>query len=219
MIVYENSKVVAIATGLQRKSVNPKTGPVVQIWILPTALNPVEAALRGDDDVVCKDCPLRPALEGGCYVNLGQAALAIWKSWCRGGYPPFDVEAFRDKFVRFGAYGEPVLIPLSKVVEITAVASGWTGYTHQWRKYRYEQYRRYFMASCSGDDFPEAQALGWRTFAVSRASIPGAIICPASQERGFKLDCVHCGLCNGTSGRTARSIQIAPHGARRGKIK
>lgn len=218
MIVFEDSKIVAIATGLFRKSKNPKTGEAVQIWILTKALNPVEAAKTGLDRLVCGGCPMRPILGGGCYVNLGQAPLNVWHKWQRGSYEPFDVEAFRGRFVRFGAYGEPVLIPLARLAEIADVSSGWTGYTHQWRRPEVQPFRNYLMASCSEQNWRFATALKWRPFIVSRRHLNGAIICPASSERGYRLDCVHCGLCNGRSNHSSRSVQIRPHGSRQKRI-
>ena len=149
---------------------------------------------------------------------------AIWDAYQRGIYPRLDADeyakVFGDRKVRFGAYGEPVLIPLAIVERIAAVAKGWTGYTHQWRKAEYAGYRPYLMASCdSPRDYADAQAAGWRTFRVRTADadlLPGEIMCPASLERGNKSQCERCGLCNGmrTDGDKRKSISIIVHGVR-----
>jgi hypothetical protein len=83
-----------------------------------------------------------------CYVNVPRAPLSIWKCYSRGRYARLEnYEVFRDRVVRFGAYGEPVTIPLDIVRNIVAVAAHHTGYTHQWRKAWAQGYREYFMAS------------------------------------------------------------------------
>jgi hypothetical protein len=122
--------------------------------------------------------------------------------------------------VRFGAYGEPSLLPLSIVASIAAVAKGWTGYTHQWRKSEYAGYRECLMASSdSPADFADAQAAGWRTFRVRTAGaeiLPGEIMCPASPEGGNKSQCNRCGLCNGVRADQdkRKSTSIIVHGVR-----
>jgi hypothetical protein len=125
--------------------------------------------------------------------------------------------------VRFGSYGEPTLLPISLVSQIANAARGWTGYTHQWKRFGYDAYKRYFMASCTPADYEMAQSWGWRTFTVSRMPLAKQMSCPASEEftakRGFKLTCAACGLCNGTSAaRGARSVVIKPHGAYANKV-
>lgn len=218
MIVFEDSKIVAIATGLFRKSENTKTGAAVQIWILTKALNPVEAAKTGLDRLVCGGCPMRPILGGGCYVIISQAPLNVWRKWQRGGYEPFDLSAFEGRFVRFGAYGEPVLIPIARLADIADVASGWTGYTHQWQKISNAVYSPYLMASCNEQNWRQAILAGWRPFIISRRHINGAIVCPASAERNYRLTCNSCRLCSGRNSHSSRAIQLAPHGASQKRI-
>jgi len=58
----DGAPIVAIATGLAAPSSNPKTGPMVQTWILRADVAPHEAQRDGRDASVCGDCPLRPLM-------------------------------------------------------------------------------------------------------------------------------------------------------------
>ena len=51
-------------------------------------IHPVDAVNLGADDTVCGDCPHRKQSDGSrsCYVNVGQAPAAVWKSYKRGIY-------------------------------------------------------------------------------------------------------------------------------------
>jgi hypothetical protein len=216
-VLHETEHIVVIATGFRDYSHNRKTGAMIQTWILIKAVDPVQAIPWGWDNLNCGDCPLRGHLgrERACYVNVGQAPLQIYRSWQRGNYSRLTgagiPRVFAGRSVRFGAYGEPVLIPIEIVQGITAVSSGWTGYTHMWHKPEYAEYKEFFMASTNAADFGFAQTLGWRTFTVSDIHIDTQVICPASAEAGHRTTCDQCRLCGGTS-INARSIQIRPHG-------
>ena len=214
-IMHEDAYRVIIATGFTRKSRNAKTGEMIQVWILAKKQNPVQAVETGHDKVNCGNCPLRgyKGQERSCYVNVGQAPLAVWKAWKRGSYPKADgVEMFRGRAVRFGAYGDPVHIPLPLAKSIAAVASTWTGYTHQWRNPLFAGWSRLVMASVETEaDADTAAWKGWRTFRVSKTP-PRAneVTCPSASTNG-RVQCIKCGLCKGGSVR-ARSICIQPHG-------
>lgn len=124
---------VAIATF---ETSNRKTGNMVQVWFLLTDTNPVAAVQSGiDAATVCRGCPF--ASGKGCYVNVGQAPFTIWRGFHRGIYPdatPADfAQIFGGRKVRFGAYGNPTLLPLAIVSAIAAVSDGWTGYFHDWK--------------------------------------------------------------------------------------
>ena len=221
VIVHENEQRVVIATGLKRKTKNAKTGQMVQIWILAKAENPLRAIETGLDALICGGCPLRGTNGQGrtCYVNVGQAPLAVWRAYNRGSYPVMStVEIFRNRKVRFGAYGDPVFIPFSIVRDIAAVSAGWTGYTHQWHNPLYAGYRAFVMASAeTAAGAAEAQAQGWRTFRVSATTETQAneIVCP-NTTRG--ISCADCRLCQGTTLR-AKNIVIEVHGAGKGNLK
>lgn len=116
-----------------------------------------------------------------------------------------------DKYVRFGTYGEPSLLPIGMVRAMTNVAKSWTGYTHQWKKVNHE-YARYFMASTHTIEEENVAALiGYRSFVASPTPIAQFISCPASEEMGFKSNCSKCGLCSGTMGKGKKSVIILEH--------
>ena len=219
-IIRETARAVVIATGFGRPSANPKTGPTIQIWSLVRDTHPVEAAKTGADRAICGSCPLRPSKFGGCYVRKEQAPTAVWKNYRAGKYPQLADRwhLFAGRVIRFGAYGEPTLLPMPTVAAIAAVSSHWLGYTHSWRKPSFQGYRRYFMASCSGrEEAATAQAAGWRTFTIipeQEAAARSEILCP-NETNGTQ--CITCGLCSGTTSRR-RSVVIHPHGVRKAAV-
>lgn len=216
---------VVIAT--LSESTNSKTGQMIQVYILADTLEkPTDTLKSGDDETVCGDCPLRGILGKvrACYVNLGQGPRAVHDAYHRGRYDTYD-PARHDRFfvgrrIRWGAYGEPVLIPLPIVASLSAIADGWTGYSHQWRRPEFQGYRSYFMASVhSVAEGAQATAAGWRYFRASNdgAPAPGEIVCPASDAGGWRSDCMHCSACKGAGNRAPgsrlpASVVIATHG-------
>src|SRR5262245_24533883 len=112
--------IVVIATGLVHPSINRKTGPMVQTWILRSDTHPVEAVHSGDDSAICGDCPLRPLNARGtggpmCYVRKETGPGAIYRAYQAGSYPRISARAIRQLAtspIRFGAYGDPGAAPL-----------------------------------------------------------------------------------------------------------
>jgi hypothetical protein len=220
-LLHETETIVIIAT---IKSRNRKIGNMVQLWILNRTESPLQSIKSGSDANVCLDCGLR-GFRGKkriCYVDIGRAPSQIWAKYQRGGYA-FLAESeyarvFGGRAVRFGAYGEPVLIPLPMVAAIAALARKRTGYTHQWKKPQFAEYRAFLMASCdSPADYALADEMGWRTFrgrAAGEALLPGEITCPASDEAGHRTQCDRCGLCDGARGSddARKNIVIVVHG-------
>jgi hypothetical protein len=218
MIIHENRDSVAIATF---KTSNRKTGDMVQVWILDPSMNPVQSVKTGRDaKTVCKGCPF--ASGKGCYVNVGQAPLSVWKAYKRGSYGRMDPKDYSKYFggrkVRFGAYGNPSLIPLSIVKAIANASDGWTGYFHDWRdmpKAKRIGYSQYFMASTETESSRRlAEALELRYFHVSPEKPIGAIEC-LSDSKG--MECSRCKLCSGLSKPRSPSIWINPHGSKKTK--
>ena len=205
----------AIAT---LKTANRKTGDMVQVWFILTGLHPVLAVKQGlDARTICSGCPF--ASGNGCYVNVGQAPSAIYNGHKRGIYPqlePKDYAAvFGGRKIRFGAYGNPTLLPLSIVKAIATVSAGWTGYFHDWQTNPLaKQYSAYFMASTeTQDSYRLATSLGYRTFHVSPDQPADTVECLATSTNG-RVQCADCKLaCNGLTGRPL-SVWIAPHGSR-----
>ncbi len=216
MIFYEGPSmldgkpIVAIAT---TSSGNRKTGDMIQTWILRKNVDPVRALMTGLDASVCGDCYHRGTADRPrtCYVNVGQAPLAVWNAYKRGSYERGPLP--NHKPVRMGAYGDPVAVPWAAWAGIHE-APKWTGYTHQWRRLIATPFRNVLMASCdSVADMAEAAAAGWRTFRVqnpeTQESNPREAMCPS--ERG--VQCADCGLCSGLQAPTAPSIFIPAHGS------
>jgi hypothetical protein len=219
--MLDGKPIVAIATGLERSSDNPKTGALIQTWILRDRINPLKA-LAGADVSICGHCPHRPALGGTCYVRVHQAPLAVWKALKRGRYPRFNpalhLQLFEGKILRLGAYGDPAAVPLSAWRPLIQASAGRTGYTHQWRSCD-EEWRAYVMASVDTPaEREEAIARGWRTFRVRAGGtplLPGEFTCPASQEAGYRITCARCQACDGaTHSPSAATPVIIAHGAK-----
>jgi hypothetical protein len=221
-VLFEASEFVVIAT---LESENEKTGNMIQIWILNRHVSPVEAVKTGLDASVCIDCVHRGTAgfaDRTCYVNVAQGPGSVWRAYRAGKYPVLSLDEYAGVFsgrkVRFGAYGEPVLIPVEIVSAISGLAKGHTGYTHQWRKAQYASYRPFLMASCdSAMDASDATAAGWRHFRVRSESeqlLAGEIICPASDEAGKRTQCIRCTLCDGkrTENDVRKNIVIIVHG-------
>jgi hypothetical protein len=199
----------------------------VQTYILRTDQSPVAAVQTGADADICGNCPHRGFVDPAtgrnagrtCYVNVGQGPGAVWRSWRNGRYPvlPLAVEDYRPIFggrkVRFGTYGDPAAVPVDVWATLAAVASGWTGYTHQWRTA--DSLQPYCMASVdSPAEHAAAVAAGWRTF---RVALPGQeerlakeVLCPASALAGKRLTCETCMACSG--GKRLGSVMIPAHG-------
>jgi hypothetical protein len=211
-----NAPFVAIAT---LKTANRKTGNMIQIWFLLTDQNPVDAVKTGRDaDTICNGCPF--ASGKGCYVNVGQAPLGIWKAYKRGNYPelmPKDYESvLGGRKIRFGAYGNPSLLPVSLVKAIASVSNGWTGYFHDWQTNPFaSEYAKYFMASTETENSRlQAVKAGFRYFHVSPVKPVDALEC-LSETKG--IECSKCGLCSGWAKHRQPSIWINPHGSKSAK--
>jgi hypothetical protein len=223
MIIYEGitggQRYAVIATGITTTSSNSKTGNMIQIWIVLADIDPVVGVQSGlDAATVCRGCPF--ASGNGCYVNVGQAPLAIWRAYRTGKYKHIsdtDWGIFAGRKVRFGAYGNPSLIPLAIVKRIADLSAGWTGYYHDWHNMPRSMaiaYGHYFMASTeTSSSLAMAQALRLRTFHVSPVKPAGSLEC-LSETHNIK--CADCLLCAGLS-KPAKSIWINPHGAGKSK--
>jgi hypothetical protein len=231
--MLDGAPVVVIATGVRRASENPKTGKMIQTWILRADVNPFSAIHNGQDVSVCGDCPLRGVLDrnvGGpyrstnrmrsCYVNVTQAPLAIFQAFRRGRYTRFDasrhLSMFAGRTLRIGAYGDACAVPYGLWAKLVRVTNGHTGYTHSWRIRRFWRFRQLVMASVETlEQAQEAQSRGWRTFRAGfDHARPGELHCPASAERGHAVTCERCCSCDGhATGNKRRGVFIRAHGS------
>lgn len=230
----DGAPILGVVTGLATASANPKTGDMLQTYILREDIPPPEAVRLGLDKSICGDCVLRGDGNGlgrACYVQTKWAPLAVWKvvqpllvDRTRVIPLHFTRDMIANRAIRLGTYGDPVAIPLY-VWEwlLESTAAGHTGYTHQWRTCD-AAYRAICMASVDSDaERSEAVARGWRTF---RVRSPGEAIslreitCPASAEAGHKTTCAQCQLCDGRLHEIdhRRDITILAHGSRGSKV-
>ena len=217
----DGAPIVVIATGVAKRTLNEKTGDMVQTWVLRADVEPHEAVKSGEDASVCGLCPHRPAIGGSCYVKTFQAPLSVYRAFQRGVYPALTLEeaaeAVAGRMVRLGSYGDPAAAPVAIWEALTSKAKGWTGYTHQWRDAP-AAFKRLTMASADTEsEALTARAFGWRTFRVRTAdealTAKAEIVCPASDEAGKKTDCASCRACMGTASKAKASPVIIAHGA------
>ena len=236
MIIYEGpslldgQQIVVIATGMQDKSSNGKTGGMIQTWILLRDIDPREANKSGADYAICGSCPHRGeattaldkvlAVKRTCYVIIFQAPLNVWKTYHRGSYDrAIDSEAIASvgdgSMVRLGSYGDPAAVPAYVWDALLSRASGNTGYSHQSGLDDADFVADIMMVSA--DNLAMAQdawANGHRTFRLVDSLddiTENEINCPASKEAGQRTTCENCGLCAGSSIQ-AKSIAIVAHG-------
>lgn len=232
VILYEGpskldgAPIVVIATGINAKSRNAKTGAMVQTYIIRSDIHPIEAVKTGADASICGTCPHRGDGTGkgrSCYVTLAHGPRSVFDAYKRGIYPKANAwEAaaiFAGKMVRLGTYGDPAAAPYALWTVALRQAAGWTGYTHQWRAIPAEWSKLVMASADSVADMDDAHAIGFRTFRVTAAPFENVkgreVICPASEERGKVTECASCKACMGTSGKARVSVQIAAHGGGR----
>ena len=182
------------------------------------------------DSLNCLGCPFSYSnkfspLSGKCYTHKGMQRMGL-NSKMRSLQERDKIECFSEekfekflgkiktmppKLVRFGAYGEPVLLPQLVRDEMWGIVDNkkvkGTGYTHAWRTHDDTR----FMASVHtfGEQL-DAMARGYRTYMVTNEPTEDDIICPASKEAGKKVSCADCGLCCGDLLK-AKNIYIPQH--------
>lgn len=236
-LIQPNVNIVAIATGLRKKTANKKTGAEVQTWILLADVDPYTALGTGADSAICGGCPKRAQetnvprvgkdkqgnrreylgfAKRACYVRP-QSFGGIWNAYKRGRYPKLPTsqlaDVFAGKVVRLGSYGDPAAVPLAVWQIVTSKSVGHTGYTHQWKSARLRGVTSLCQASVdTPEEADKAEALGLGYFRVKQADEPvreGEVVCPASAERSYVSDCASCRMCDGHSGKR---VVINAHG-------
>ena len=198
------------------KTTNKKTGQMAQLWILNADIDPVDAKKQGKDESVCGACKLRQSLGGACYVNLGHAPKQVYKAYKRGIYKPVSRKGFAiftGLSIRFGAYGDPAMLPVDILATLKSVAKNNTSYTHQWAEKNTDMVLK-SLSMASVDNIEEqkiASDNGWRTFRVANIDsevLENEIVCP-NVTKG--ITCLECKLCGGASVK-AKNIVIPVHG-------
>jgi hypothetical protein len=212
-----------IVVNFQFQTTNKKTGDLIQNYFIPeTWIETNESIDNLDDRAVCFDCGHGQSKEKTCYVRDKFKSRGL-KSKIRGlrnkgldNIPELSpelemdlLEAIEGRGIRFGSYGEPVLLGHELVDKISKRAKFWTGYTHQWHKNAWA--KDYFMASVETNLLDKAaKNMGWRTFFVGDSVGNENVTCPASKEAGNKATCETCKLCMGTQSK-AKSVKILKH--------
>ncbi len=212
-----------VIVNFQFKTRNQKTGDLVQNYFIPEAWITSDKKIKDlSDKDVCFDCEHGQSKSKTCYVRKGQSGMGLAskvRSLRRLGLdniPELSDELERDlldaiegKGIRFGSYGEPVLLGEYLIEKISGRAKFWTGYTHQWHISPWA--KKYFMASVENTLVDKAaQNMGWRTFYAGEPTEGNHVTCPASKEAGNKATCEQCKLCMGTTSK-AKSVKIKIH--------
>jgi hypothetical protein len=224
--LIDGAPIVCIAT---LKSRNGKTGGMLQTWILRADVAPMEASRTGLDRAICGDCVHRGvattrdrgvAAKRTCYVQIGQAPSAVYRTYVRGRYPVASGHAAiaalgRGRKVRLGAYGDMSAVPGYVADSLLSECTGHTAYSHQSGNAASSYDAAHYMVSADSEAAARAAwAAGARTFRVVR-SIAEAV---AGHEIGCPslhgVHCIDCGLCDGAGKHpNAKSIVIPVHGA------
>jgi hypothetical protein len=176
----------------------------------------------------CFDCPFSiNSGNGGCYTHKViqySGFISMLKSINKEFTSYDEIPTFnpinhtlaitkmaKDRFVRFGSYGEPTLHPIELVETVSDSSKNWTGYTHQWHKN--PEFAKYFMASVHNKAQEKSAKVkfNFRSFVATKTGINEFIQCPASKEGGLKSNCSKCGLCSGTNGKGSKSVIILVH--------
>jgi hypothetical protein len=197
------------------QSANGKTGALAQVWVLLRDVAPHEAVKSGADRAVCWDC--RYANGRGCYVQVWEAPLSIWKAFHRGLYPAMTAVEFAQVAgdTRLGAWGEMTAAPYSLTLDLCSGPGDVLGYSHQWNNGMVDPaFSRYLMASVdSPTEAAAAWVKGWRTFRVAENAteerLPGESICPFELNG---LQCAACMACDGAQSGKRGSVVVSAHG-------
>lgn len=227
-IVYEGPSLIDgqnIVVLVQVGSKNPKTGDMVQTYILCADTDPVTASRNGQDKAICGACIHRgqahngdkgQALNRSCYVTLAHGPLGKWKAYRKGMYKYESGHSAlaalgAGRMIRLGTYGDPCAVPSYIWESLIYDAKGHTAYTHGAINPMPDK------IMTSADSLGQAQGAwnrGERTFRVisDLAHITKQeVLCPASEEAGKRSTCESCKLCAGASVK-AKSIAIVAHG-------
>lgn len=228
IVLYEGKsrinkeQIVVLATGFKNVE-NHKTGQMIQIWIMHKDLHPCSAKRTNHDYAICGDCKHRDFKS--CYVELRKGPIPVWNTYKKGtSYVKYNkkkhLELFKDRAIRFGAYGDPINIPLRIMKDICSVTTDWTGYTHQWKRAFAQSYKPYFTASVDSitgyyKEYYQAIAKGWKTFRIKdktdTLTFDEEMCCPASEEMGKLTTCSKCLSCCGSKINRKNAV-IAFHG-------
>ena len=224
-----------IAAIMTVSSNNKKTGGIPQVWMIDKAVSPNAALKTGEDQALCGDCRLR---SNGCYVITYQAPRSVREAYLRGAYLSGEkadkwwtsrARTYGWRAIRIGAYGDPYSVPIEvwETLQSRLKDAKILGYTQQWRKDDAQPYAKFCMASVfSESEAQDALDLGWRYFrvrnSVDESVLKNEIVCPASKEQDYRMNCNVCRVCNGVKTKNSgggtldkdsrASVVIVAHG-------
>ena len=207
---FDGTPIKVVMTGYIKDSENEKTGPLVQVFILPSDEKPIDA-FKAKKSSVCGDCIYNG---GGCYVNWGRLTptwTASKRKFISLELASWLVTGLR---VRLGAAGDPSAVPTYVWETLLKGADSWTGYTHSWKNCD-PALRRIVMASCDNDDeTKQAISLGWNVFHVHDGKIDDNIdyvrcLSGSPDSNGLPKTCFSCMMCHGVRSSKARPLVVA----------
>jgi hypothetical protein len=181
----------------------------------------------------CLNCPYsfnqNNGKSGGCYTHKGTQSWGLKSMLKRlhnnlDSIKPFNsdmltafyinvVNTYKVDLIRFGAYGEAVLMGEDVINILLPLSKKHTGYTHQWDNKKYTWSKNAFMSSTHNlKEVIKAEKKGFRNFfATTDKEVTSGTNCPASKESGLNLTCIKCGLCSGTKTNIKKDIFILNH--------
>lgn len=233
--IYLNSQNNTINLIQAKVSQNSKIGIG---YIVQTYHFSVDQVLNADftkDAANCLSCPMsytnNGGKSGGCYTHKGLQLMGLKSMLKRLNrlflagdikeFNPSQIDIFTQKvkntykvdLIRFGAYGEPVLLGEEVTEKLTTLTKNFTGYTHTYKNQKNKWSNKYFMASVHNEiDLQVAKFFKFRSFIAKDAEMSAdGVNCPASKESTLNLSCIKCKLCNGTATSIKKDVYINIH--------
>lgn len=215
---FDRKPIVAIVT---MKTSNEKTGNMAQLWILRSDIEPHQAIKTGEDQSICGGCIHRHYTGGACYVTVHQAPLAVYRAYKKGNYRAIESSEYKTLFgnigLRFGAYGDPAMLPIDTIRLLSESALFTTGYSHQWKIKRLQDTLKYVQASVDNlKEYMQVKEIkpdskSFRVVKNQTDLMPNEIEC-LSDSHG--LTCEQCKKCDGKT----QDIAIMVHGSKANKF-
>jgi hypothetical protein len=211
---FDNKPIVVIVTGYETPSANPKTGDMLQTWIIKSDDFPSNAIKKGTDSSVCGSCPLKGKI---CYVYM-TPVNNIWRNYKEGCYPKVSDKIVqrikrRRRLIRLGSYGDPCAVPIEVWQPLIKASAGYTGYTHAWQ-YADQRWNQYIRASVESHALKaKANDIGWKTFRITddpNDILEDEVWCRNLEDEDIK--CEDCRLCN--AGKSKPNVVTLVHGAK-----
>lgn len=209
--LFDGSPIKVVMSAYTKDSNNDKTGPMIQVYILPSDEKPNDV-YKAKGSAVCGSCKYNGS---GCYVNWSRLT-PIWKA-SKKNKISLEIASWlcSQLRVRIGAAGDPAAVPTEVWAQLLKNADGWTGYTHAWESCDPELIK-YFMASCdSKKEVYHAQNIGWNVFYVHDNDMDIKVDSIPCSADGIMKHCFSCMMCHGRRSTTQRPFVVTEilHGA------